>query len=510
MRVGPERWLVAARLSRVSKKDRERGDEAINGIQTQDRQTAQWAASHGHVIVDVTKDRNISGAVSPWDRPELGPWLTDPAKIIQYDGIVAYDVSRLSRDYADLADLRKWAEAHGKMLYVIKDRLRWPDNRDGMLWGVSAERAYQERQDTIERVGRELDALRTAGKLVGRPPFGYTTEGPKYDRRLVPTEDGRKYIPEIYRRCIAGDSMITIAGWLRSEGVRPISGVWYPRTVASLIRNPVYIGQRSDREPIPPDETETAEDGRPIRYRYGNRWVENPRYVYGKPVHLCEPLLVTEDAQADTAAWDAAQEAMRSRPKRGHVDEANRAMLSGVLYCPHCDDSPMYRHKAGSIPRQRGNFYYRCTGRGSQRTSCGNSVSLEKADAAVDRILAESFNKPIYEVRVKRGKTWDAELRAVNFKLKQLSSLGLGDEEEDRRRRDLRAERDDYATRPDIPDTTERVSTGRTYLEEWNALSAAQRGPWLARHGFTVTAAKAGVTVRLGTEAHARRLVKAG
>ena len=33
----PERWLVAARLSRVAKKDRERGDELINGIQTQDR-----------------------------------------------------------------------------------------------------------------------------------------------------------------------------------------------------------------------------------------------------------------------------------------------------------------------------------------------------------------------------------------------------------------------------------------------------------------------------------------
>jgi hypothetical protein len=32
----PERWLLAARLSRVAKKDRERGDELINGIQTQD------------------------------------------------------------------------------------------------------------------------------------------------------------------------------------------------------------------------------------------------------------------------------------------------------------------------------------------------------------------------------------------------------------------------------------------------------------------------------------------
>ena len=140
----------------------------------------------------------------PWERPELGPWLTEPDKLVQYDGIVAYAVDRLSREYFDVGWLRKWAENHGKKLYVIKDRLRWPDQRDGILWGVAAERAYQERQEIRERVMRELDALTAAGKLVGRPPFGYTSEGEKYDRRLVPTEEGRKYVPLIYQKMIDG------------------------------------------------------------------------------------------------------------------------------------------------------------------------------------------------------------------------------------------------------------------------------------------------------------------
>jgi hypothetical protein len=52
----PERWLLAARLSRLPRKDRERGDELINGIQTQDRRSAEWAQYEGHVIVHVTKD----------------------------------------------------------------------------------------------------------------------------------------------------------------------------------------------------------------------------------------------------------------------------------------------------------------------------------------------------------------------------------------------------------------------------------------------------------------------
>lgn len=77
----------------------------------------------------------MSGAMPPWERPELGPWLTDPVKLVQYDGIIAYEVSRLSREYYDLAWLRRWAETNRKKLYVIKERLRWPDNRDGTLWG---------------------------------------------------------------------------------------------------------------------------------------------------------------------------------------------------------------------------------------------------------------------------------------------------------------------------------------------------------------------------------------
>lgn len=32
---------------------------------------------------------------------------------------MAYDVKRVSRDYGDLPALRKWAERHGKKLFVI-------------------------------------------------------------------------------------------------------------------------------------------------------------------------------------------------------------------------------------------------------------------------------------------------------------------------------------------------------------------------------------------------------
>ena len=284
-----ERWLVAARLSRMSKRDRARGDELINGIQTQDRRSTDWAQQEGHVIVHVTRDRNVSGAVPPWERPGAGPVAYRPGEARPVRRVVAFDVSRLSREYFDLAWLRRWAEQNHKKLYVIKERLRWPDNRTARS-GVAAERAYEERQEIIERVTRELEALEEAGKLVGRPPFGYTSVGDKYDRHLVPTDEGRIYIPLIYQHCIEGWSLDKIAKWLNAEDVRPVSGVWWPRSIAGLIKNPVYKGHRCKQAVIPPDDVEER-DGKVIRYRYGNAWVETPRWQYGRTVHRCEPLI---------------------------------------------------------------------------------------------------------------------------------------------------------------------------------------------------------------------------
>jgi site-specific DNA recombinase len=484
----PERWVVAARLSRVAKRDRERGDDVINGIQTQDVRSAEWAQYEGHKIVHVTRDKNVSGAVAPWERPELGPWLTEPVKLVQYDGIVAFDVSRLSREYFDLAWLRKWAEANHKKLYVIKERLHWPDNRDGTLWGVAAERAYEERQEITERITRELDALRAAGKLTSRPPFGYTSEGEKYDRHLVPTDLGRKYAPLIFQHCIDGWSLDKIAKWLNSEGVKlPGSKGWWQNTVRGVIRNPAYKGHVCEREAVPLDEVEES-DGKVVRYRYSGTRVETPRWHYGKTVHRCEALV-------DAAIWKRANESLSSREKRGHYDPKTRAMLAAAMSCPACEDSPMYR--TGERPY----LYYRCAGRGTHRSSCGNMVRLELVDAAVNEIMASTFDTPVIREEIVYGNEAEiaAELERIDFELQQLAAQRLPWDQEDRERARLRAEHERAASTTLIDDHVESVETDDTYLELWERLDVQDRGPWLAEHDFRVTANKERVTVSRGT-----------
>ena len=489
----PERWVLAARLSRVTKKDRERGNALINGIQTQDQRGAEWARDEGHVIVHVTKDRNISGAVPPWERPELGPWLTDPTKLVLYDGLVAYDVDRLSRDHRDVGWLREWAERNRKKLYIIKDRLRWPDERYGVLWGVVAERAYQERQQIIERITRQLEAMRNAGKLTGRPPFGYTSEGDKYDRRLAPTDEGRKYVPLIYAYITEGWSLEQVAQWLRAEDVKPpLSAGWWAATIGILIRNPTYMGHRCATAIVPPDDAE-IQGGKIVRYCYGDRWVQKPRWVYGKTIHRCEPLV-------STAVWRQANEAVTNRTKRGYSDPAKRAMLSGVLYCSNCPDSPMYKTTPSKKLQATCRYltvYYRCFGRGSQRRSCGNMVPLDAVDAAVDEIIAATFDVPVMKREIIYGNEAEieAKVQKIKFEIQQLGSFELPDEDYDRELARLRAERDRVANLDRIPDHVELVPTGDTYYGLWQKLSTPERGAWLAAHGFRVTANIEHVTV---------------
>jgi site-specific DNA recombinase len=455
------RLLLAARKStKVS--DRDGHEQQSISIDKQDKRGRDWAERNGHTIVAVAADVK-SGTVAPWDRKNLKPWVTDPVKMAQYDGILAFDNSRLSRGcWADEARIRLWAEEHGKVL-VIVDGAQWPPRHDGDQWQWEA-MAKQARATWEANRTASMDAqaeLREQGKLVGRPVFGYVSGGVYKDHGLVPTEEGRIWVPRIFAWAIEGLSLNAIAIRLDEAGVKPTSGKkWWARSIGLMLRNPTFVGQRVDG--------------------------------HGRTIHTCEPLLVTEDGKPDFATFRAAGKALDGRPKRGHVDTENRAMLAGVIFCPRCEDSPMYRIKTAQ------GFFYRCTGRGSQRKGCGNMPRLELVDEAVNAILAKAFaGSPIMVQKLVPGHDHSAEIEAVRFEIRQLAALDLDDDEYDRRLSDLRAERDRLNALPAVPDSISYEETGETYASFYGGLKPSERGSWLAEKHFRITAGKNEVTVNL-------------
>jgi hypothetical protein len=128
-------------------------------------------------------------------------------------------------------------------------------------------------------------------------------------------------------------------------------------------------------------------------------------------------------------------------------------------------------------------------------------VRLELVDAAVNEIMARTFDVPVMRHEIVYGNEAEieAELERVKFELKQLAARELDWEEEDRERTRLRAEHKRVANTKVVEDRVELVETDDTYLELWERLSVPERGPWLAEHGFRITARKERVTVSQGS-----------
>ncbi len=480
----PVRALIAARLSQLQRD----GRPGI-GIDTQDEKSRAFCEREGMTVVAVVADTK-SGTVAPWDRKNLKPWVTDPERMSLYDVVVALKTDRISRGtQVDFTRIEYWATENGKRLIIV-DGPQYPARKDVHeqpdYWQWHAEKmvARKEWENDRERTLRATDKLRRENKFVGRIPWGYAAEGPKYDKRLVATDLGREYIPQIYDMVIDGYSLADICEWLdslhikhkRDEDTGELADAsWWPARLAVIIRNPVYRGHyqmtRVERDP------ETGE------VVWSERWE-----------HSCEALI-------DARRFRLANEALRTREKRGPAgNPQTRAMLKGAIKCPDCEGSSMNKIKTrGSSKPGSGTLtYYRCTGTGSQRKGCGNMVRMEVADAAVNEIMATTFRVPVKRLILVKGSDSQDELDEIRYRIRELDPDVMTDEQYDAELGRLRAERDRLKALPAQPDRWEEQLTGELYCDLYQALPVSERGAWLTSHGFLIHATKKEVSVIQG------------
>jgi hypothetical protein len=295
----------------------------------------------------------------------------------------------------------------------------------------------EEARKRSEWVSVGLRAARDNGAATTAPPWGYQVIGRKHQKRFEPTADGRRYVPEIYRRAAAGESVTSIARWLNE---RQAGGKhWSATTVSGLLRNPAMKGTVVNRA--------------------------------GAVIHRCEPLV-------GAALWKRADAAVNAPDKRKRGPNKAASMLSKVGRCGNCG-APLYRLHA-----ERGltKAFYRCWG----KPSCFMSPVV-RVDATVSHLLnSPSFDTEVTEEVYHPGRNHDTMIEAVSDELRRLGLRGLDEEAEDQLRAALRAERRRLEALPTVPESWETVGAGVTYAQEWRDLPEAERSAWLRRRGFTV------------------------
>jgi DNA invertase Pin-like site-specific DNA recombinase len=214
-------------------------DRAISP-QAQREAITAWATAQGHEVTVWTEDLSQSGGVSPFDRPKLGPYLTDPLKVAAWDILVTTKLDRACRSAADYLTLRGWCHEMGKHYVSLAESLDDTTAAGRAMSTVIAAFAEFERERASERRLETIAALRAQGRWAGgRPPFGWRPDKREDGFYLVPDEGGTADIlREMADLAIDGVSYSKLAVWMSEKGVPNRSGKnWQPKSVRVILRS---------------------------------------------------------------------------------------------------------------------------------------------------------------------------------------------------------------------------------------------------------------------------------
>ena len=78
-------------------------DDSSTSPERQIEKIQNYARLGDHELVPISEseyDLDVSGAVSPWERPGLGPWLKED-RLSMWDGICVAKLDRLTRTLID-------------------------------------------------------------------------------------------------------------------------------------------------------------------------------------------------------------------------------------------------------------------------------------------------------------------------------------------------------------------------------------------------------------------------
>ncbi|UPK65316.1 recombinase family protein [Rhodococcus pyridinivorans] len=289
------------------------------------RETIQgWADAYGHKVIGWAEDVDVSGAVDPFDTPQLGSWLT-PDRATDWDILAAWKLDRLGRNAIQLNRLFGWCNEHGKTLVSCSESIDLSSWAGRMLASVIAGLAEGELEAIRERSRASRVKLRESARWAGgKPPFGY---------RAVPRGEGSGWtlehdplaVPLVQRivdDVLDGKPLSRVASELNTEGYRTPrdyhvtvkagdpslhlrdgeerSSRWQAGTLRNLLQNPALRGYVHHQGRIVRDDD-------------------------GMPLVLGEPLVDSEE-------WDALQAILEGkREARKHYKRPDTAPLAGVV-----------------------------------------------------------------------------------------------------------------------------------------------------------------------------------
>jgi DNA invertase Pin-like site-specific DNA recombinase len=320
--------------------------------------------------------------------------------------------------------------AGGRIEFVTQPHLNKLNDMGGRIsYAIMAEVANAESQTKSDRVKAKHRNLKDKGSYVGRPPWGY--EIVKLDdgrKTLAPTEEGREWIPTIFRMSTEGQSRLDIARHLISAGLKTMNGntAWSPQGISVLITNPAYMGT--------PRNSGTLEI----------------------------------EALVSPTEWQAANYSLENRStwKGRSTAKYEKALLKPL--CGKCM-SPMYR-----VPLRV--FYYRCHSKGTGKSCGAPMVPCRELDDMVMEMFSLD-SSPHTEAVFIPG---DDNANAI-AKLNEQAAAAIR-QANYIRATELMTEAQKLENAPKQQPRTEQQPTGKTKAEHFASLTLDEKRDYLTRY----------------------------
>lgn len=239
------RWGLLVRIS-----DDRAGEGA--GVERQERDGRAEVARRGGTVAEVYPENDTSafarkritlpggGTALRVVRPEFRRALAD-LETGRIDGLMVYDLDRLTRDPRDLEDAIDAARLTGRPIAAVTGSVDLSTDH-----GITSARmlvavASKSSMDTSRRVKRVHEALAEQGKPSGgRRPYGYTA-----DRKGV-VPDEAKVLRELAARRLAGEGWVSLIRDLNRRGIPAASGgPWNLSSIRSAVLKPHAAGIRT-------------------------------------------------------------------------------------------------------------------------------------------------------------------------------------------------------------------------------------------------------------------------
>ncbi|WKK20950.1 recombinase family protein [Streptomyces olivoreticuli] len=427
-------------------------------------------------LIGWAEDTDVSGGLSPFNRPQLGKWLTRRAD--EFDGIIAYKVDRLTRRALHFNQLLDWGQENDKRIISVTEGYDSENPQTKMVAQMTAVFAEAELDIITQRIKDGVQSrLDNQSWISGTPPMGYAIQAvPGTNRKILARDPGyAKVMDRIVEGLADGKSLNKIAlelneagelTWsdyrLTLRGLEPKGAYWQQTTLANAVRRPTFAGIYTYK-------------GEAIEDEHGN------------------PVLIAEDPFMSFEGW--AELSMRLEPKKqGSPMRISKHPLTGIALCGVCGSSL----GSTSVSQKHGRYhaYYRCSKR-AKKGACTVKMNIRVSE--LEGIFEEAFDSIIGDLEIMQKtpgsrRELEASLDKVGARLTKLEhdyNAGRYDtpDMEETYWRLLKSQTAKRASlREQLAEATDDSfrGTGKKYREVWAEKDAQDRKAFLREHGVTV------------------------